>query len=246
MGTVIVVTSGKGGTGKTTSVGAIGSCLAALGHKTLCLDADVGLKNLDLTMGLADFAVLDFSDVIRGQIVLEDAIVAHPRIDNLYFLTAPRGLRPEDIGISDMETLVEQIKDKYEYCLIDSPAGIGTGFRLAVTGADMAVVVATGDTSSLRDGQRVVEELRNLGLCDIRLLVNRVRPRLFSRVRATIDDIIDTVGVRLLGIVAEDEAVILAANLGVPLVLFEDKHAAMQFLRIARRIRGERIPLRRV
>lgn len=246
MGTIIAVTSGKGGTGKTTSVGAIASCLAALGHKTLCLDADVGLKNLDITLGLSDFAVLDFNDVIKRRISLEDALIEHPRIKNLYFLTAPALLRPEDIELADMQLLISQIKEKFEYCLIDSPAGVGAGFRLAVTGCDMAIVVTTGDTSSLRDGQRVVQELHGLGLKDIRLLVNRIRPKLFRRIKATVDDIIDTVGVRLLGLVAEDEAVMIAANLETPLVLYEDKNAAMQYLRIARRIIGEDIPIKRL
>ena len=246
MGRAIVMTSGKGGTGKTTSAGAIGSCLASLGYKTLCLDGDVGLKNLDLSLGLTDIALLDFTDVLFGRASLEDAVTRHPEIENLYFLTAPMGIPPEEIDALKMHRLITQIKEEYDYCVIDSPAGIGAGFQLASKSADMAIVVATGDASSLRDGQKVVTELRKLGIPEIRLLVNRVRPALFRKTCATIDDIIDAVGAKLIGFVKEDEAVILAANRERPLILYSDKGAVQQFSRVARRITGENIPLRKL
>lgn len=246
MGSVIVITSGKGGTGKTTSAGAIGSCLASLGHKTLCLDADVGLKNLDLTLGLTDIALMDFTDVLFGRASLQEAVTKHPNIENLYFLTAPVGMAPEEIDAVKMQELIQQIKEEYDYCLIDSPAGIGAGFRLAAQPADTAIVVATGDASSLRDGQKVVTELKKLKIPEIRLLVNRVRPALFRRTCATIDDVIDAVGARLIGFVEEDEAVTIAANGEKPLMLYTQKGAIQQFSRIARRITGENVPLRRL
>jgi septum site-determining protein MinD len=243
MGKVIVVASGKGGTGKTTSVGAISSCLAALGHKTLCLDCDAGLRNLDIIIGMTEYAVTDFIDVLEGRTDLTGACAEHPIIKNLFFLPAPAFRRPEDIDPEAMSELLEQIREEFEYCLLDAPAGIGPGFRLAAKNADMALIVATGDISSIRDGQRVAQELNALGIHEIRLIVNRGDPKSFRGLGATVDDMIDTIGARLLGIVEEDKAVYRASNTETPLVLYENKRAAMEFLRIARRLAGERIPL---
>lgn len=245
MGKVIVVASGKGGTGKTTSVGAIASCLAALGHKTLCVDCDVGLRNLDIILGMADYAVSDFFDVLQGFVSLDEAMAEHPKISGLFFLPAPAFSRAEDIDPDAMAALIEQIRDQFDFCLIDSPAGIGPGFHLAASSADMAIIVATGDISSVRDGQRVTEELQKMGIEEIRLIVNRVSPKSYRRIDTTIDDVIDTVGVALIGLVEEDEAVFFSSNTETPLVLYENKKAALQFLRIAQRITGARIPLSR-
>jgi septum site-determining protein MinD len=244
MGKVIVVASGKGGTGKTTSVGAISSCLAALGHKTLCIDCDAGLRNLDIIIGMADYVVSDFTDVLEGLVPLEDACSEHPRIKGLYFLSAPSFRGPEDIDASAMTSLMDEIRGMFDYCLIDSPAGIGTGFHLAAQNADMALVVTTGDTSSIRDGQRVTEALHDLGISEIRLIMNRVNARYLRRLKTTVDDVIDNVGAKLIGLVEEDDAVYLASNTETPLILFEDKRAALEYLHIAMRITGERIPLK--
>jgi septum site-determining protein MinD len=245
MGKVIVVASGKGGTGKTTSVGAIASCLAALGHKTLCLDCDAGLRNLDIIIGMTEYTVTDFTDVLEGRIGFMEACAEHPRIKNLYFLSAPAFRGPEDIETDAMPKLLDQIRAEFEYCLLDAPAGIGPGFRLAVQGADMALIIATGDITSIRDGQRVAEELKGLGLDEIRLVINRISPRSFRLLGSTVDDMIDAIGARLLGLVEEDEAVYLSSNSETPLVLYEDKRAALEFLQITRRLVGERIPLAR-
>jgi septum site-determining protein MinD len=243
MGKIIVVASGKGGTGKTTSVGAISSCLAALGHKTLCLDCDVGLRNLDIIIGMTDYVVTDFTDVLKGYISLSEAYSEHPKISGLFFLPAPAFSGPEEIDPTAMASLMEQIKENFDYCLIDAPAGIGPGFRLAAQLAEMALIVTTGDLSSVRDGQRVAEELSGMGIKEIRLIVNRVSARSFRRVDTTIDDAIDTIGVKLIGLVEEDEAVFLSSNTETPLILYEDRRAALQYLRIAQRITGTRIPL---
>jgi septum site-determining protein MinD len=243
MGKVIVVASGKGGTGKTTSVGAISSCLAALGHKTLCMDCDAGLRNLDIIIGMTEYTVTDFGDVLEGLVGLEEACSEHPKIKNLHFLPAPAFRGPEDIDPAAMAALMEQARSQFDYCLIDSPAGVGPGFRLAAQGADMALVVAICDMSSMRDGQRVAEELRSLGVGEVRLVVNRVSTRNFRRLNATVDDVIDAVGARLIGLIEEDENVFLSSNMETPLILYESKGAALEFLQIARRITGERIPL---
>ncbi len=246
IGSVIVIASGKGGTGKTTVTGAVASALAILGNKTLCVDCDIGLKNLDLALGLSDSAMMDFFDVLDGSTPLEEAVTAHPDIENLYFLSAPSLRSPEDADRAAMLSMTEKMRESFDYCLIDAPAGIGAGFRLAAEGADRAIVVATGDAASLRDGQRTVMEFKKLGIEDVRLLINRLSPRMLRRARATVDDIIDTVGAQLIGLVSEDESVPLSVNLGKPLMLFGARYAFDQFINIAKRITGEKIPLGRV
>lgn len=246
MGTCIVITSGKGGTGKTTASGAIGSCLAALGHRTICIDCDIGLKNLDMVLGLTDIAVTDFTDVLDGRTSLEDAATEHPKIKNLFFLGAPTIFSPEDIDRDAMADLIKSAKDKFDYCIIDCPAGIGPGFRLAAQSADMAIVVATGDGVTLRCCQRTVSELKNLGIENIRLLMNKIKPRRFKYTRSTIDDAIDVVGAQLIGVISEDESVVLSAASEIPLALYDSKRAAEQFLRVAYRIKGIHLPLGRI
>lgn len=142
MGQVIAVVSGKGGTGKTSFTALVGSALAEMGHRTLCLDCDVGLRNLDLALGMSDSALMDFTDVIAGRATLEQAAVRHPYGCRLYLLTAPVGLH-EDIRTSEMKGLLDEVREKFDYCLIDSGAGLGDAFRLATCAADRAVVVAT-------------------------------------------------------------------------------------------------------
>ena len=243
MGTVIVVTSGKGGTGKTSLTAGVASCLAALGRRVLCIDMDVGLRNLDIALGMTDCALTDFTDVLSGRCPLERAAAPHPELVGLWLLTAP--VRPD--GAPDaaaMADLVSRARERYDYILMDSPAGVGGGFRLAAGSADRAIVVSTSDASSLRDAQRAVAELP---LEQIQLVVNRVQPRLLRRLRATIDDAMDAAGLPLLGVVPEDERVMLAANRGVPLILdCRGKGAALAYLNIAKRLEGLRVPVMRL
>ena len=160
MSTAIVITSGKGGTGKTSLTGGVASCLAALGHRVLCIDMDIGLRNLDLTLGLSDRALMDFTDVLSGRCTLERAAVPHPEIQGLFLLTAPVNLPGTPLDEAAMKALLRQAREQYDYILMDSPAGLGEGFRLACCGADRAVVVSTTDASALRDAQRTVAVLR--------------------------------------------------------------------------------------
>lgn len=243
MGTIITVTSGKGGTGKTSTTAAIASILAVLGHKTLCLDVDVGLRNLDIILGLADSAVMDFSDVTSGRVSLAEAVCPHPEIERLFLLSAPVYSSAEDIAEEDMLKLFDEIRENFDYCLVDSPAGVGPGFRLASRGADRAIVVSGTAPTSLRDAQRVNIELVRLGVKQTNLIVNRVRPRVLRRTRSTIDDAIDESGLRLLGLVPEDDAVLLSGELEVPLILRSNGSAARAFLNIAKRITGESVKL---
>ena len=241
MSTAVVVTSGKGGTGKTSLTGGVSSCLAALGRRVLCIDMDIGLRNLDISLGLTDRALMDFTDVLEGRCSLKRAAVPHPVIKNLYLLTAPLTLSP---GISEerMKAFLRTAREQYDYILMDSPAGMGEGFRLAVCGADRGIVVSTTDTSALRDAQRVVS-LLSRQLPSIHLVVNRVQPKLLRRLHTTIDDAMDTAGLPLLGVVPEDEQVMLSANQGKPIILASRKGAAVAYLNIARRLMGERVPL---
>ena len=151
MGQAIAVVSGKGGTGKTSFTANVGMALAQLGRKTLCLDCDVGLRNLDIAMALTDRAMMDFTDVLAGSCTLEEAAVPHPGQKDLYLLTAPTRIGAADVEAGALEKLLPAIRERFDYCLIDAPAGLGAGFQLAVGGADRAVVVSTTDESSLRD-----------------------------------------------------------------------------------------------
>jgi septum site-determining protein MinD len=244
--TSIVITSGKGGTGKSTCTGAIATALALMGNKTLCIDCDVGLKNLDLILGLSDEALWDFSDVLNGNTDIKTAIIPHPKVSNLFLLSAPSNMTADEIDSDSFADMVNSLKKDYDYCLIDSPAGIGSGFKLASSVADMAIIVATADSSSLRDGQKTVSILSSRGIENVRLLVNRVNPKTLNKIRRNVDDIIDMVGAQLIGIISEDISVPLAAENETPLILYGAKYAYDQFYRVARRITGERVLLNKL
>lgn len=241
MSTVIAVTSGKGGTGKTSLVGAVGSCLAALGYPTLCIDMDVGLRNLDLTLGLADRALMDFTDVLQGRCSLERAAVEHPEIDGLFLLTAPVTL-PEALPPEQVRWMLAEAKRRFDYILLDAPAGLGTGFQMSTCGCDRAIVVSTTDASALRDAQRTVTELMRR-VDQIHLVVNRIQPKLLKKLRFNIDNAMDIAGLPLLGIVPEDSQVMVCANRGLPLILSSGKGAALAYRNIALRLAGRRVPL---
>ena len=236
MSNVIVITSGKGGTGKTSLTAGVGSCLAALGKQVLCIDMDVGLRNLDLSLGLSDRALMDFTDVLCGRCTLERAAVPHPVVHGLNLLTAPVTLPRQPLSRAAMQELLRQARERYDFILMDSPAGLGEGFRLACCGADRAVVVSTTDPAALRDAQRTVTLLRG-GLSRIHLLRQR---------HTTIDDAMDTAGLPLLGIVPEDPQVLLCATREQPLILYASRGAATAYLNIARRLLGQRVPLMRI
>ncbi|MGM9618754.1 MAG: septum site-determining protein MinD [Oscillospiraceae bacterium] len=246
MGQTIAFVSGKGGTGKTSLTAGVGSALALLGKKVLCVDCDVGLRNLDLSLGLSDRAMMDFSDVIAGRCRFENAAVQHPQMKNLYLLTAPVHLREEDVTKRQMRRFLQSAASVFDYCLTDAPAGLGFGFELALAGADRVVVVANTDASSLRDAQHTVTLLSRFPTGQVHLVVNRVRKSLLKTLHTTIDDAMDAAGLPLLGVVPEDELMTVALNRGVPLLLTGDRCAATAYRNIARRITGERVPLMRL
>ena len=247
MGQVIAVISGKGGTGKTSLTAGVAACLAAEGQKVLCIDCDMGLRNLDLSLGLADEATVAFTDVMDGLYTLEDA-VTHPRIPGLDLLTAPVTKLPEDVDQEAFGRLLEEVRTQYDWCLIDAPAGVGVGFQLATRYADELVVVAVADPVPMRDAARAADliELQDRPDRPMRLVVNRVSRRMYRKLRATVDDVMDGVGLPLLGIVPDDISVTLAAAASEPLILYTSRGASVACLHIARRLCGRRATLLRL
>lgn len=243
MGTVIAITSGKGGTGKTSITGGVAASLALMGRRVLCVDMDVGLRNLDISLGLNDRALMDFSDVALGRCPLARAAVEHPDLKGLSLLTAPMTL-PASLTPDKVRALLQEARTAYDYILIDSPAGLGTGFQLATCGVDRAIVIATNDASSLRDAQRTVAELDHLRT--IHLVMNRIQTKLLRKLRTTIDDAMNAAGLPLIGVVPEDPQVILCANLGQPLTTRGKRGAALACWNIAQRLEGNRVPIMRI
>jgi len=243
MGVSFTFTSGKGGTGKSTAVSTIASCLATLGYRTLCIDMDLWLPNLDLLLGMSDLTTLDVIDVATGQHSLASAVAEHPHIPGLFLLAGP-GMYDGGVSGQALAQVVEEARDQYDFCLIDGPAGLEKVFHLTAQTTDASIIVSTSDATSQRDAQRVVMELDALGVQDIRMIVNRVRTRVLARSAMYVDDMIDFIGVPLLGIVPEDPDVVAAACRLRPLILYSRRWAAQAFLRISKRIMGEYVPLK--
>lgn len=242
MGTAVMVTSGKGGTGKTSLTAGTASCLAALGRRVLCVDLDIGLRNLDLTLGMSDRALMDFTDVMEYRCPLLSAAVEQPEIRGLFLLTAPQS--SEELDRKRFRAVIEEACDYFDFVFMDSPAGLGEGFQLAMAAADRVIVVSAVDPAALRDAQRTVAELHEL--TQLHLVMNRVQPRLISKLRTSIDSAMDTAGLPLLGVVPEDPNVTMATAAGVPLILTTYKGAAPAYLNIAKRLLGQRVPLLRI
>lgn len=245
-GQCIAVVSGKGGTGKTSFTAGVGTALALLGKRVLCLDCDIGLRNLDLALGLTDRALMDFIDVAQGRCSLDSAVVEHPQIPNLFLLTAPSRVYGRPVTRAEMVALLDSIRQQYDFCFLDAPAGLGSGFRLATCAVDKVVVVTTSEASSLRDAQHTVMELERFPLGSLHLVVNRVRKKLLRNMHATIDDAIDAAGLPLLGVIPEDDRLPLSLNQGTPLLLAGSSAAAVAYQNIAYRITGRRVPLMRI
>ena len=243
MGVSIMVTSGKGGTGKTSLTAGVSSCLAALGRRVLCIDLDIGLRNLDIALGMDDRAVMDFTDVTELRCPLLTAAAEHPTIRGLFLLTAPTSLADPDQAA--FCRLVADGKEYFDYVLMDTPAGLGPGFQLAMAAADRAIVVSATEPAALRDAQRTVSELVT-AVPELHLVMNRVQPKLIRTLRTSIDQAMDTAGLPLLGIVPEDKDVVVAAGRGTPLVLYSHKRAAVAYLNIAKRLMGQKVPLMRI
>lgn len=243
MGELIAVVSGKGGTGKTSVCAGIATALAESGKRVLCVDCDVGLRNLDISLGMSDCGGLSFLDVSEFGYELENA-PHHPIYDNLSFLTAPMNRSPEDINTESFIALFQRARERFDYIFLDAPAGVDAGFRLVCAAADSFLVVTGAGPAAVRDATRVGELLELAGKTNAKLIVNRVDKDLLSTVRLTIDDVMDTAGLPLLGIVLEDCHVTLAAAFGLPLLKYASRcEATRDFRRIAARLQGYHKPI---
>lgn len=245
-GICIAVVSGKGGTGKTSFVSGVSAALALGGKRVLCIDCDVGLRNLDLALGLSDRAMMDFSDVAQGRCSLESAIVEHPDIPGLFLLTAPARIRRDSVTEDQMAALLRKVRQVFDYCLLDAPAGLEGGFRLATCAADRCIVISTADAFSLRDAQHAVMELDRFQADSLHLVVNRVRKKFLKSMHATLDDAIDSAGLPLIGVIPEDDKLSLSMNQGTPVLLCRSDGAAQAYHNIAKRLQGKRTPLPRI
>lgn len=240
---VIVIASGKGGTGKTSLTAGIAAALTEQGRRVLVIDGDSGLRNLDIALGMTDRVVFSFADVARGVVTLQKACVQHPEITLLSMLTAPAVLPV--LSERGMLHLTEQAREAgFDYCLIDGPAGLAPELRTFAAAATQAIVVSTPEGASVRGAERVARLLEEEHVMRIRLVVNRVRPGMIRKgLIADIDDAIDSTGLQLLGLVPEDEDVIACANSGRSILDRKKKGAAKAYRNIARRLEGERLPV---
>lgn len=244
MGEAIVITSGKGGVGKTTSSANIGTALALLGKKVCMVDTDIGLRNLDVVMGLENRIIYDLVDVVEERCRLEQALVKDKRFDELYLLPAAQTKDKHAVEPEDVKKIVDMLKKRYDYVIIDCPAGIEQGFRNAVAGADQAIVVTTPEYAAVRDADRIIGLLAKEGIHTPKLVINRTRINMMkSGDMLDIDEICQVLAIDLLGIVPDDEYVIKAANAGEPTVMNPSSKAAIAYRNIARRILGDSVPL---
>ena len=237
LGELIAVLSGKGGTGKTSLCAGIATALAAEGKSVLCIDCDIGLRNLDISLAMADCGALSFVDVSKGGYMLSDASV-HPEFPNLSFLTAPVNMTADEIDTQAFSDMLRRARKLYSYIFLDAPAGLDAGFRLCAAHADRIILVTNPEPSAIRDAASTGHRLEMMGKTQIRIVVNRVRKKLLDVTKRTVDDVMDDAGLPLLGVVPEDENVTLAAAFEKPLLKYTRKGAAAACRRIAKRILG--------
>lgn len=245
MGQVIVITSGKGGVGKTTTTANIGTGLAYYKNKkVVMIDADIGLRNLDVVMGLENRIVYDLVDVSHGICRLKQALIRDKRFENLYLLPAAQTRDKTAVTPEQMRKLCDDLRKDYDYILIDSPAGIEQGFKNAIAGADNSIIVTTPEVSAVRDADRIIGLLEAAGFEDHKLIINRIKPDMVKRGdMMDIDDMIDILAVDLLGVVPDDEDIVVSTNKGEPVVIDDISQSGHAFKNIIRRIEGEDVPL---
>jgi septum site-determining protein MinD len=245
-GRVIVITSGKGGVGKTTATANIGTALAASGASVAMIDMDIGLRNLDILMGLENRVVYNLVDVVEERCKLRQALVKDKRLPNLSLLPAAQTRDKTAVNSDQMKALCEELKAMFDFVLVDSPAGIESGFQNAVAGAEEAIIITTPEMSAVRDADRIIGllEARKEQVSEQRLVINRIRP---SMVRTndmmSVEDVLEILSVKLLGVVPEDEEIIVSTNKGEPLSSTDNDRAGLAYRHIAGRLRGEEVPL---
>ncbi|MCG8643111.1 MAG: septum site-determining protein MinD [Desulfobacterales bacterium] len=238
-GKVIVVTSGKGGVGKTTATSSIGAALALEGNRVAIVDMDIGLRNLDVVMGLENRIVFNIVDVVQGRCKISQAAIRDRRIENLFLIPASQSDNKDVLTTSGVERVAKQLRKEFDFIIMDSPAGIEKGFENSIVGANEAVVICTPDVSAVRDADRIIGLLYSRGLTP-RLVVNRIEPARVERGEMlSHEDVLDVLSIELVGLVPMDEQVLISSNTGTPLVLQNDSKAGQAFKRIARRLNGE-------
>ncbi|NMA34034.1 MAG: septum site-determining protein MinD [Clostridiaceae bacterium] len=243
MSEVIVITSGKGGVGKTTSTANIGTGLALSGCKTVLIDTDIGLRNLDVVMGLENRIVYDLVDVAEGTCRVKQALIKDKRFDGLYLIPAAQTRDKTAVKPSQMIKLCEELREEFDYILIDCPAGIEQGFKNAIAAADRAIVITTPEVSAVRDADRIIGLLEANEIRNPKLLVNRLRADMVRRGdMMSIDDIIDILAIGLIGVIPDDEKIVVSTNRGEPAICDSKSVAGQAFRNVVRRIKGEDVP----
>ena len=244
MSEVFVITSGKGGVGKTTTSANLGAGLAMLGKKVVLVDADIGLRNLDVVMGLENRIIYDIINVIEGSCRLKQALIKDKRYPNLFLLPAAQTKDKNAVTPEQMQKLCGNLREEFDYILIDCPAGIEQGFKNAIAGADKAIVVTTPEVSAVRDADRIIGLLEANGIKGPLLILNRLKVNMAKRNEMmNLDDVNDILAIDVLGVVPDDESIIISTNKGEPCVSDEKSLAGQAFRDITRRILGEDVPL---
>ena len=242
MGEVIVVTSGKGGVGKTTTTANIGTGLAQAGKLVVMIDTDIGLRNLDVVLGLENRIVYDLVDVVSGTCKLKQALIKDKRFENMYLLPAAQTKDKTAVNQKQMIALTQALKNEFDFVIIDCPAGIEHGFKNAIAGADKAIVVSTPEVSAVRDADRIIGLLESAGLLSPRLIVNRIRSKMVQMGdMMSVDDMLEILAVDLLGIVQDDDSIVTSTNRGEPAVLDKFSTAGEAYRNITRRLQGEEV-----
>lgn len=242
MGKVIVVTSGKGGVGKTTSTANLGAALTKLGNKVIVIDGDIGLRNLDVVMGLENRIVFDLVDVVEKKCKTKQAMIKDKRFDGLYLIPAAQTRDKDAVKPEQMKELCDELKEEFDYVIVDCPAGIENGFKNAIAGADSAIVVTTPEVSAVRDADRIIGLLEAHLVQDINLVINRIKMNMVkSGDMLDINDILDILGVTLIGVVPDDEHVVISTNKGEPVVEYNASLAGNAYRNIAKRVMGEEV-----
>jgi len=244
MGEVIVVTSGKGGVGKTTTTANLGAALALKGKKIVLVDTDIGLRNLDVVMGLENRIVYDIVDVVEEKCKLKQALIKDKRFNELFLLPAAQTRDKSAVNEEQMKELTNKLKEEFDYILIDCPAGIEQGFKNAIAGADRAVVVTTAEISAIRDADRIIGLLEASELKNPELVINRIRPNMVKKGEMMdVTDIVDLLSIDLIGVVPDDEYIITQTNKGEPVVSNKKAPSGKAYIEIARRILGENVDI---
>ena len=242
-GKVVTVTSGKGGVGKTTATANIGISLANLGKKVVVIDADIGLRNLDVIMGLENRIVYDLVDVVEGRAKLRQAMIKHKKFEDLFLIPAAQTRDKMAVSPKDMVELTDKLREDQDFVIIDSPAGIERGFRNALEPADEVLVVTNPEVSAVRDADRIIGLIEAADKGPGRLIINRLKAEMVNKGEMlSADDVFDILSLEIIGIIPEDEFVLSASNSGVPVTLNEGSRAGMAFRNVARRITGEDVP----